>query len=97
MLERDLIDKARISIKRHFPDAWIWKINDRTTSGIPDLLIINDGRHIFFEMKRPNAGKISKIQKVQVDRINNAGGEAYFCDSVEKVIKLLTLKGGEAL
>lgn len=96
MLERDLIDKVRQAIKRHFPNSWIWKINDRTTSGIPDLLIINDGRHVFFEMKRPNAGKRSRIQEVQVDRINSAGGSAYFCESVEQVINILLKKGGGA-
>ena len=50
-------------------DAVIWKLNDRTTRGIPDVLISLRGVTTFFELKCwPN--DTTKIQKYFLNRLS---------------------------
>jgi len=97
MSELELKRKVLKAIHREFPKAWVWKISDRWYKGIPDLFIIHNGIHIFVELKIPGEGP-KKIQENTLRRINDAGGNAYVCDSVEnvmRIIKLLSGKGGD--
>jgi hypothetical protein len=52
--------------------------------GLPDLLVIANGRHIFIELKAPG-GKLSKLQQHTIAQINAAGGRAVVCRTIEAV------------
>lgn len=59
-------------------DCWFvkyWGGGIYTKSGVPDLLICYKGRFIALELKAPN-GKVSKLQEINIQKINDAGGYA---------------------
>lgn len=48
-------------------------------AGVPDrICLLPFGRAIFVELKRPQGGKVSKLQEVWADRIRTLGYEHYF-------------------
>lgn len=55
--------------------------------GVPDLLVIKDGRHIFIEVKRNAGGKITKLQLFRAGQLMNHGSEVLFMDSVNDIDK----------
>lgn len=75
-------------ISKEFPNAWVWKTSDRFTSGIPDLLIINMGCHIFIELKT-GAGSVKPIQEFTIGQIKKSGGQAFVCRSVAEVKEVI--------
>lgn len=54
-------------------------------SGTPDILACVNGRFIAVEVKRPNGGVVSELQKSKIKKINKAGGIAFVARSVEDV------------
>jgi len=52
--------------------------------GIPDVLIVWQGRAIFVEIKRPG-GRLSPAQKAMHERITSAGAVVTTCHSVDEV------------
>ena len=78
-------------ICKNIPDAVIWKeaAGPYSRQGIPDITCIVNGRYYGFEVKRPFIGKLSKIQKETIDRINEFGGRAYVVTSVKEVAEIL--------
>lgn len=76
-------------LKSNYPGIWLWKISDKFTSGIPDVLCIYNGRHIFFELKTPK-GSTTKLQDFTIDQINKAGGEAYVIKSLDQIDEVLS-------
>jgi len=58
------------------------------TAGIPDIICCIDGRFVAFEVKTPS-GKLTKLQEITIQRINDAKGKAYKVTSVEEVIQIL--------
>lgn len=54
------------------------------TRGIPDLFCIRGGVHIFIEIKLPS-GKLSKIQSLMIERINERGGNAFVAYDMEDI------------
>jgi hypothetical protein len=87
MLEQDLKRRVIKTLKDEFPGCFIWKISDRWISGIPDILFIYKGVHIFFELKT-DKGVVSKIQQYTIDKIMASGGYAYAVRSVEEVKRI---------
>jgi hypothetical protein len=71
-------------MREHWPDALVLKLNDRTTRGIPDMLIIWRSYHIFVECK-VGTNVVSPIQEIVMRRICNAGGVAVVARGVEEV------------
>jgi Holliday junction resolvase len=53
-------------------------------AGVPDLVCCLNGRFIGIEVKRPD-GKLSEIQKINLEQIERAGGIALVARSVEEV------------
>jgi len=69
--------------------GWIvFKISDRFTAGIPDLVCMKDGRTIWIELKTPE-GRVQPIQTWTINQIKSAGVEAYICRSIEEVKGIL--------
>jgi len=65
-------------LKEVHPDAFIWKVQagPYCRQGIPDICMILDGHAFFFEVKRPEGGRLSKLQEITIEKINAAGGTA---------------------
>jgi predicted type IV restriction endonuclease len=72
-------------------DIWWIKLHGgpMQEAGVPDLLVILDGAHFFFEIKKPGA-KATPLQQIQMDRINLAGGKALVVHSAGEVKLTLT-------
>ena len=92
MNESQLTRKILKAVRIHHPDVWIYKTNDRFTSGIPDLIGSKNGRFFAIEIKIPK-GKLSKIQAYVLEQIINSGAEIIVAHSVSEVMNFL--KGGD--
>lgn len=104
--ESRLVAKIRKALSMWLPSAFVVKLNDRTTRGLPDLLVlaVNARREVCamaFEVKT-SAGVVSAIQKEMLKRIARAGHEAkygrcgfWIVRSVEEVRTALQLSGFE--
>ena len=51
-------------LKGQYPDAFVWKAQagPYCRQGIPDICAIINGHFFGFEVKRPEVGRLSKIQ-----------------------------------
>lgn len=54
-------------------------------AGTPDILACVNGRFVGIEVKKPNGGVVSALQKLKIKQIKNAGGVALVATSVEEV------------
>ena len=65
-------------LKEAHPDAFVCKAQagPYCRQGIPDICAIIDGHFFGFEVKRPEVGRLSKIQEQTIKEINAAGGTA---------------------
>ena len=79
MAQEGLFQKKVIEyLKTLGDDVWYvkyWGGGIYTRAGVPDLLICYKGQFIALELKAPN-GRVSKLQEVNINKINNAGGVA---------------------
>jgi hypothetical protein len=51
MTESQFSAKLLRALRQRMPNAIIWKLNDRFTSGIPDAVVVYEGRATWLEMK----------------------------------------------
>ena len=58
------------------------------TAGIPDVLCCYNGKFVAFEVKTPN-GKLSKLQEIILQKIQNANGIACKVTSLDEVKEIL--------
>lgn len=74
-------------IKDNYPDAFVWKAaaGPYSRGGIPDVCAIIAGHFFGFEVKRPEGGRLSKIQEQTIQEINDAGGTALVVSYPEQV------------
>jgi len=81
-------NKVLRMIKKDYPGALAFKLNDATHSGYPDLLVLYKSKCYFFELKvAPN--KTSKIQDYYISAIQSTGnfaGVAYSTDDISRVL-----------
>ena len=91
--ETNLKRKVIGFLKKHYPDAWVYKASDKWISGIPDLLICKEGRFYAIELK-VGRNKATPIQEFVIRKIHEAGGRVSVCWSVEEVERFI--QGGEA-
>ena len=59
------------------------------TSGIPDIICCYRGKFVAFEVKTLT-GKLSKLQEITINRINEAGGVAAKVTSLAEVKEILS-------
>jgi hypothetical protein len=72
-------------IRAAFPTAFVWKVNERMRSGVPDVLAVVDGRHVWFEAKdlrQPFTPErlwkaVTDIQKRTIGTLEDAGARVY--------------------
>lgn len=87
------------AVKKKYPSAWIFHPvgNPYQETGVPDLLMIIETVLIGAEIKflRPGEtrehamSRVSKRQRIQISRINAAGGMAGAVVSVEETLDLI--------
>lgn len=65
-------------------DVWVYKTSDRYRSGIPDLLILKEGRLYAIELKS-SVGKVSIIQEFTLRMMKKHGALTGICRSLEEV------------
>lgn len=53
-------------------------------AGVPDILACINGRFVGIEVKRPG-GKVSALQKYNIEQIRASGGVAFVATSIEEV------------
>mgnify|MGYP001093460241 CR=1 FL=1 len=59
-----------------------------STAGIPDIICCYKGQFMAFEVKTEK-GKLSKLQEITIERIQQAGGVAFKVTSVQEVKDIL--------
>ena len=90
MREADLVRKIMAAVKRLRPNAVIWKLSDRYTRGLPDLLILVPGfriawsgsvvkgtegaTHIFAVECKARRGRLEKLQAEQGKKLASLPG-----------------------
>ena len=62
--------------------------NMYTQRGVPDILCCINSQFVAFEIKKKD-GKLSDLQRLNIDRIQNAGGKAYVVRSLKEVKDIL--------
>lgn len=89
MLEKDIVN-AILKYLKTVPECFCWKEHGGMygTAGIPDIIVCLKGRFIAFEVKTPS-GRLTKLQEITIQRINDAKGKAYKVTSVVEVKKIL--------
>jgi hypothetical protein len=101
--EGDLVRKIEKAILKRIPSAWVRKLSDTHTRGLPDLIAIwvfqrNYGVHLctlMIEAKKPG-GTRSALQEHEASKINDMkqpGLYWLFAESVEDVTNLLNAWG----
>lgn len=82
-------------LKEQYPDAFVWKAaaGPYSRGGIPDICAIINGHFFGFEVKRPEVGRLSKIQEQTIKEINAAGGTAVVVSHPEQVEKVILAAG----
>lgn len=79
---------------------WILKTHGSPyqQAGVPDLLAIapRTGRLVGVEVKRPRIGRVTELQRRQIEKINAAGGVAGVATCAEEALALVR-KAEEAL
>lgn len=82
-------------LKQEYPDAFVWKAQagPYCRQGIPDICAIIDGHFFGFEVKRPDVGRLSKIQEQTIKEINAAGGIAAVVSYSEQAERIIQAAG----
>lgn len=94
-----LVGKIRTAVKRKFPDAMITKLHGGPyqTAGLPDLIVVIDGRIYGFEVKKQRLGESAEhaygratlTQRKRLADLRRAGGVGAVVLSVEEVLGYL--------
>jgi hypothetical protein len=54
------------------------KFSSPAHAGVPDLVILGNGKTIFYELKNPNGkGRLTELQKVTHEKMRAHGAEVY--------------------
>lgn len=94
--------KVEIEIKKYLDriGAYHVKIHGSAyiPAGTPDILVCYKGRFIGIEVKKPEGGVVSPLQKLKLQKIEMSGGIAFVARSVkevEDIFKHHKLVGGD--
>ena len=90
MLERDIVTDIRKYLASLGSDVFFWKEHGSVygTNGVPDIICCYKGRFLGLECKLPG-GRLTKLQKRTIEKINRAGGVACRVESVEDVKRVI--------
>ena len=90
MLERDIVTAIKRYLASLDSDVFFWKEHGSVygTNGVPDIICCYKGRFLGLECKLPG-GRLTKLQKRTIEKINRAGGVACRVESVEDVKRVI--------
>jgi hypothetical protein len=88
MTESQLTRAVIKMLRREYPDIWFYKVNDRFTAGIPDILMCIEGHLHAIELKVGN-NKPTRLQQYVINKINASGGRAMVCRSIDEVRRFI--------
>ena len=90
MLERDIVTAIRKYLASLGSDVFFWKEHGSVygSNGVPDIICCYKGRFLGLECKLPG-GRLTKLQKRTIEKINRAGGVACRVESVEDVKRVI--------
>ena len=90
MLERDIVTAIRKYLASLGSDVFFWKEHGSVygTNGVPDIICCYKGRFLGLECKLPG-GRLTKLQKRTIEKINRAGGVACRVESIEDVKRVI--------
>ena len=90
MLERDIVTAIKKYLASLGSDVFFWKEHGSVygTNGVPDIICCYKGRFLGLECKLPG-GRLTKLQKRVIEKINRAGGVACRVESVEDVKRVI--------
>lgn len=81
MIEKRLVDEVKKL------DGLIYKFNSQANNGVPDRLIVFPNNLIFFvELKKPNGGITSKVQKYQLEKLREKGCNTFLISNITEVL-----------
>jgi len=89
MLEKDITNKI-LKYLKSLDNCFCFKEHGGKygTTGIPDIICCFNGRFLAFEVKTEK-GKLSKLQEVTIQKINDSKGKAFKVTSLEEVKTIL--------
>ncbi|WP_018934617.1 VRR-NUC domain-containing protein [Gracilibacillus lacisalsi] len=80
-------------IKRYLDSIGAWHIKTHgsmfSKAGTPDIIACVKGKFVAIEVKRPEGGRVSELQRFHIEAINKAGGYAFVSRSVEETQRYL--------
>jgi len=88
MRESTIVKNIMKTVRCEYPHAFVVKLADRHTRGMPDLLILLPGIVLFVEVKAPG-GVLRPIQRATHTEINTAGGTVLVAWSADDVMTCL--------
>ena len=90
MLEKDIVAAIKRYLSTLGDDVFFWKEHGGPygVSGVPDIICCYKGRFLGLECKLPG-GRLTKLQKRTIEKINRAGGVACRVESVEDVKRVI--------
>ena len=90
MLERDIVTAIRKYLASLGSDVFFWKEHGSVygTNGVPDIICCYKGHFLGLECKLPG-GRLTKLQKRAIEKINRAGGVACRVESAEDVKRVI--------
>jgi len=63
------------------------------SAGWPDIIAVTDGAVVFVEVKRPRIGRLTDLQRVELDLWQRAGAHCFVSTSVDE-LKMQMLQAG---
>jgi len=90
MTEAQLVRKITDALRK--AGCWVLKLHGgpMQLSGIPDLLVVRDGKAHFFEVKLPGK-KATKLQQHRIDQLRGHGAVAEVVTSVEEAMQSIQI------
>ena len=75
MLEKHFQKKVITRLRKLPGNPWVTKLNDLTTIGLPDVIVMVEGKGFALELKTKS--KLSEIQYVTLEKMEKAGWETF--------------------
>lgn len=109
MRESTIVRKIMVAIRKRYPTAYVRKLSDRYTRGLPDILVVAkcaDASYqfggqsfrvcvsaILFVETKTPKGRVDQLQLNEAEEIEEAGGQHLFARDVETVLAKLKEMG----
>jgi hypothetical protein len=72
MTEHDMTAALLRKLRAHYPEAWVHKVNERISGGVPDVEFIFNGKPLKIECKGPTT-PVTELQIATMNKLLRAG------------------------